>query len=176
MEKIELRRGRFGWVVVVGLRVMSSSAELEWAAFDAILLAGDSCQDVAAALKLIELEHVPDRLDDPVLGNTGSRQQLHLAPTISTLGARRQHFHGKKLTRGCTALTPAILHRRFCNGRRYARNVPREFVGICWNFQMKPIRLLQKLQRRREGMRTEIAARNKTRTPAILLAGVLLNS
>jgi hypothetical protein len=39
MEKVELRRGRFGWEVVVGESVMSSTAELEWAAFDALLLA-----------------------------------------------------------------------------------------------------------------------------------------
>lgn len=39
MTKVELRRGSFGWEVVVGGSVMSSSAELEWAAFDALLLA-----------------------------------------------------------------------------------------------------------------------------------------
>ena len=39
MKKVELRRGSFGWEVVVGDSVMSSSAELEWAAFDALLLA-----------------------------------------------------------------------------------------------------------------------------------------
>ena len=38
-KTLELRRGATGWEIVVGDSVVRSSGELEWAAFDAILLA-----------------------------------------------------------------------------------------------------------------------------------------
>lgn len=38
-KTLELRRGETGWEIVVGNSVVRSCGELEWAAFDAILLA-----------------------------------------------------------------------------------------------------------------------------------------
>lgn len=38
-KMLELRRGSAGWEIAIGDTVLRTSGELEWAAFDAILLA-----------------------------------------------------------------------------------------------------------------------------------------